>query len=795
MNYFKNILRNISKNKTQVFVGIFGLSFGLTFFVPVLYWMSYEFSYDGFYPNAESIYRIYAVEKQSAKVNELIPGILEKKLHDYFPEVDGAAGFYSELNNCKTLDDRHIQLNTLITDSSFFSVFTPEFISGDTKKPLQSLFNIVLTETAAIALFGSVDKAIGQSIQSTYYFYNPPYVVTAVIKDPPPNTNLPFTALLYHEILAGISASPEEMQWEQFDFQLYIKFHSKIDVDYFAKRIYDFPSRINANSDIVLKVIHISDVRHGLNNNVLFSLNFIRLFFIVGVLILISVVFNFLNINFDHFLIRNREWRQRMIHGASKGLLVQQMLFEMFFLLFISLLISCCFVAFAYPVIFDLLSIEERVTKLIIVFVSCWILIIILVLFVSLISFSQLVNLVAKNSSKRNIIKSPVLRHIAVTLQLIVSIILIVSSGVVLLQIQYANHKEMGFRHTGIIQLYGLPPYMKTSIRAALIREIEAIPHVKSVATSNYSPHHNVKMMEMITSVEWQGRSLNEKTIFNIITTDNCFAETLGLKMRIGEWYDNGSTNKIVLNEEAVQLMGLHDPIGAIIRLSIDDVDHEDAMEEYRVVGVVNNFHALSLHNRIQPTIFRQTLSGSNIAMDNIIYINVTPGQEKESIQQILSILPTIDPSFANLRIMTLDDLFESFNYSERLGLKLFTLLSIVCLLVSLFGIYAIATGSTLQRRKEIAIRKVVGAKASDIVYLFFHDFTLQVIVASCIGLPIAYLMMSYWLQGYAYRTNIPLWLLAGTIVVVVVVVLCTVFKQVLNAANSDPAKVIKKDY
>jgi putative ABC transport system permease protein len=133
-------------------------------------------------------------------------------------------------------------------------------------------------------------------------------------------------------------------------------------------------------------------------------------------------------------------------------------------------------------------------------------------------------------------------------------------------------------------------------------------------------------------------------------------------------------------------------------------------------------------------------------------------------------------------------------NRSEQTGLKIFAILATVCLLISLFGIYAVATASTQRRRKEIAIRKVSGAEVSDIVRMFFREYTWQVIIAGVIALPLAYYAMFRWLQGYAYRTNIPWWLLAGVITGVIALVLLTVLGQVLKAANSNPAEVVKSE-
>lgn len=166
VHYLKIAFRNLWKYKTQSFTGIFSLAFSLACFVPALYWMCYETSYDGFRPHAEDIYRIYAVEKQSGKVNEMVQEPLVSKIREQFPATEASTGFYPETNICSAEGTPYIRLQRLLTDNTFFSVFPQVFVSGDTQHPLGIIYNIVLTGTMAIRLFGDVEKAIGQQIQS-----------------------------------------------------------------------------------------------------------------------------------------------------------------------------------------------------------------------------------------------------------------------------------------------------------------------------------------------------------------------------------------------------------------------------------------------------------------------------------------------------------------------------------------------------------------------------------------------------------------------------------------------------
>ncbi len=743
IHYLKIAFRNMWKYKTQSLSGIFGLAFGLACFVPAVYWMRYEMSYDSFYPDAEHIYRVYAVEKQSGKVNEGVSRIFEKKLQEKFPAVEASTVCLIEQENCSVDGIPHVQLRTLYTDSTFFGIFPQEFVSGDSRQPLQVLNNIILTETVAVRLFGNAEKAIGQQVQTKMKSSLPPYTVTAVVKDPPANTNMQFDVIIYHDMIKYFSELPEEAQWTMFFMNLYVKLHPETDVDKLAEQMHDFTSRLDVNTNIELRMLPISDVRHQLNTDVPFTLNFIGLFVASGILLLFSALFNFLNLHLDFFRQRIRELRLRSVHGASEGQLVRQMMFELLCAILLALFLACSFVEIIRPAFAGLLNITMELSQLIQIFVVCGIGLMALILFIGFILFWRLSRLSTSRQLEIRITGKPVLRRMAVTMQLSVSMVFIVAALVVMMQMHFVNQKDLGFDSRGVIQLSGFLDY-SGKIQGALERELATIPQIESITQADFEPRHKSDIYTMITDVEWPGKSSLETPAFNVIYTDSRFVETFKLKMVTGEWWHQGETQEIVLNEEAVREMGLSEPEGSIIR--IPSIDDASVMVEYKVV---------SLRNRIQPVIFLPSSQASNI-----LYIRVVPGQDQEVMQKIAAILPGIDATLADARLTPVDELYNHLNWSEQIGLKMFSVLATVCMLISLFGIYAVAAAATNRRRKEIAIRKVVGAEAGNIIRMFLREYTLQVLVAGVVALPLAYLVMSGWLQGYAYRMNIPWWLL-----------------------------------
>ncbi|MDR3141794.1 MAG: ABC transporter permease [Tannerellaceae bacterium] len=580
---------------------------------------------------------------------------------------------------------------------------------------------------------------------------------------------------------------PEDVQWSVFVMNLYVKFHPRTDVSALAEQLRDFASRLGANAAVELRTLPAGDVRHRLNADVPFTLNFIGLFVIAGILLLFSALFNFLNLYSDLFRQRNREWRQRAAHGASSGQLVWQMSFELACAILPALAFACFFIVCTRPAFSGLLDIEIRLPQLMRLFIVCGTGIMALMLFIGFILFRRLSRLSMQPRRGMKITGGqPALRRAAVTLQLAVSVVFIVAAGVVMMQMRFADRKDLGFGRNGIIQLSGFLD-ISGKVQAVLMHELESILQVENMTDAYFETQHNVNPYTITAKVEWPGKSPSDKPAFHFILTDSRFAETFRLKMLMGAWWNEGEKQKIVLNEEAVRVMQLSEPTGAVIRMpSLEDTS---VSETYEVAGVVNDFHTRSLRNRIQPTLFIPS-SG----LHNMLYIRVAPGQEREAIRRIAAILPGIDATLTDVRLTPVSELYDRLNQSEQAGLKMFSILATVCLLISLFGAYAIAAATTRRRRREIAIRKVAGAKASSIVFLFFREYALQALIACAVALPPVYLAMNNWLQGYAYRTSIPWWLPAGVTTGVAAVVLLTVLGQVLKAAHSNPAEVIKNE-
>ncbi len=788
IHYLKIAFRNIWKYKTQSFIGILGLAFGLACFVPALYWLQYETSYDNFYPDSDRIYRIYSFDKQTGETNELVSGILERKLHEQLPATQTSTVFFTEHIDCRTEETPHVRLRTVFSDSTFFGVFPQTVICGNAWQPLEVTNNLVLTETTAIRLFGSAEKAIGKTIRSTGFLKDDPaYIITAVVKDPPANTNVPFDALLSHEQLKlqknFISESVSAI-WTFATLQMYVKIPPHSDINDFTTQLRDYPSLLETNSNTELRIMPIGDIRYHLSADVPFTLNFIRLFFISGILLLFCALFNFLNLHLGLFRQRMREFRLRAVNGASSAQLIRQMLFELACAIFLALLPAYGFVFISCSSFSELLNITMNILLLTRLFIICSMGILLLITGIGFSLFFRLSRLATTPGKEKKVTGKPVLQRITVASQLAISIILIIATLVVMMQMHFVNHKDLGFDRNGIIYLSGMQLFINNEARATLNKKLASIPQIEEVSDTYFTPQHTIDPSQMMT-VEWPDKQSSEKPVsFCTIRADSKFDETFRVSMLQGEWINEGGEHQVVINEEAVRIMDIKNPVGTVLRMNTFN-----GVKEYRIAGVMKDCHLFSFRSRILPTAFIH----STIPTNNL-YIRAVQGQEQEAVQRINEILPEVEASFADVHPIPLSKIYDSLNQSEQIGLKMFSILAVICLLISLFGIYAVATAATLRRRKEIAIRKISGAESGTIVRMFFHEYILQVIIAGALALPLSYIAMNKWLQGYAYRINIPLWLLLGVVTGVILLVLLTVLGQVLRASSSNPAEVIKSE-
>lgn len=791
-HHLKIIFRNFLKYKVQFFTAIIGLVFGLICLIPTLSWLYYEMSFDSFYSDSKSIYRVYSIEKLSGKESARVPGILKEELTKHFPAIANATDFLIEQLDYETENGEYFSLKTVCADSSFFDVFPQRIICGDFQDALQLEGSIVLTESAALRIWGDVDEAVGKKFEHELSRIFGACTVTAVVEDHSANTNVDFDAIFNLPAIHDASMiMPVSEQWNYFNNDLYIKVHKQADINLLASELKDFTTEMNVNQNIELCVLPIDKVRHKFNSNLPFNLYFIQLLVSISILLMLASLFNFFNLHYSLFRRRTYEFRMRVIQGASGYQIVSQMIFELLFSTLIAVTITSLMLYPLFVLFRNMLNIDISLSLLFDFFALCSIVVIFLILILGLIFCLHLKSTIVSNLSARIYMKQPVLQKVSVIFQLAITMIFIIATLVIMSQMYFISERDLGFNKDAIIQLYSADPLKLEAHQESLKQQFSNIPQIQSISMTEYEPTQSIDVQNTTSEVDWQGKESQEKIIFQWIFCDDRFAETFQLEMLKGKWWNEGErdSRKIVINEEAARMIGIENPVGMIIRMNPSSISSEgvSTMEEYEIAGVVKDFHSLSLKSPIYPTIFRPSLG-----VGSKWYVRVMPGTEYEVMRTLSDILSKTDASLTNVRITLLNDLYEQLNYSEQCGLKLFSFLSFISLSISLFGVYAIATETTQRRQKEIAIRKVLGANKENLILMFFKQYILQTLIAGVIAIPIAYVVMQYWLQGYAYKADISLGLLFVVLILIMVIVLFVALIQILKAVKKNPIVVIK---
>ena len=373
--YLRIILRLTWKYKTRSMVGLFGLVFGLACLVPATYWLRYETSYDSAYPDADRLYRVYTYDKEAGKDNELVSGILSRELGERIPALANSTLFFIEPTDYKTASEPFVRLRTLFTDSTFLKVFPQRFIAGDAYAPLAVENQIVLTESVAKRLYGGAEAAVGQSLQSIGLTQSdPPYTVVAVVKDPPRATNLPFDAFLAHNQISlqkNYEDASGKAIWSFATLRMYARLPEGADPEELTERTRLFPAEAHANKELEVRLLPIKDERYHLNSDVPFTLGFIQLFVIAGLLLLTSALFNFLNLHYGLLKLRAREFQLRATHGASRRQLIGQMLFEIGCLTLVALLFCGLIIVDACRLCSRVAGFEVETGETLLLFAQC----------------------------------------------------------------------------------------------------------------------------------------------------------------------------------------------------------------------------------------------------------------------------------------------------------------------------------------------------------------------------------------------------------------------------------------
>ncbi len=790
-NYFKIAFRNLWKNKVFSFINIMGLTVGMTACFLIFLYVKFELSYDAFNSKADRIYRLVTDLKTPS--DNLHIGVTSwafaPKIKSELPEVQSFArisrgSFLITKGNIKFQEDK-----CLFANSSLFHLFDFKLLQGNPQTALKNPYSIVLSETYAKKYFGN-ENPVGQTL--LFSGDHIPASVTGVMKDIPDNSQIKtdlFVSMstLTQKINAGI-----DDQWDNFGATSYLLLTPGANAIGLEKK---FPAFLTnwIGTDMDKAQMHYTLSLEPLRDVYLYSdrdasktgnIRNVYIFSIIAVFILLIACFNFINLTTARASERAKEVGIRKVVGASKRQLARQFIGESVLLCLISFILVIGLSVLLLPS-FNHLSgkmishgIFSNFSYLILLFFASVCIGLIAGIYPALVlsSFKPIIVLKGRFSSGT---KGILLRKGLVVAQFTISIALIIGTIIVYSQMKYMRNQDLGFNKDQMIILDS----NGDSARFAFAQSLLSIPNVKSVSLSSSAP--GMGNSEAYSQVENKNGDMQVATLARYAVDFN-FIPQYKMKMVAGRAFSKDfatdTTQAIILNETAVRQFGYSSP-DQIIGKRFDQWGRQG-----KVIGVVKDFHYRSLQQNIKP--LSMVIQPES---EGLVNVNVSAADLPQTLAVIESKWKQMIPA-RPFSYTFLDDTFNKQYRNEDRFEKLFFNFAILAIFISCLGLLGLASYSTLQRTKEIGIRKVLGASVSGITSLLSKDFIKLVLIALVIASPLAWFGMHKWLQGFAYRINIGFWvfILAGLLAILIAVL--TVSFQAIKAAVANPVKSLRSE-
>lgn len=791
-NYFKIAFRNLWRHKAFSFINIMGLAVGMTACFLIFLYVTFELKYDSFHSKGDRIYRVVAdIKTPTEVINAGGPAwAVAPNAKDEFPEVESFVRIAGGDNLLIRKGDIKFQEeNAMWADSAFFKVFDFKLLKGDPLTALKEPFSIVFTETAAKKYFGKTNP-IGQTLLITGDAL--PAKVTGIMKDIPENSQIKGDLVLSMSTITQKFNAGLDSQWGNYGAQAYLLLKPNTNAKALEKKFPAFLEKRNGTEMKrmqmypslflePLKEVYLYSTRNGSKKG---NITNVYIFSIIAIFILLIACINFINLTTARSAERAKEVGIRKVVGAGKPQLTRQFVGESVILCLIAFLLTLILSALLLPLFNQLAGkkISEGIFSdpqyLLMLFFSSVLIGLIAGIYPALVlsSFKPVIVLKGRFATGT---RGILLRKGLVVAQFTISIALIIATIVVYNQMRYMQKQDLGFSKDQmmIIDTYG-DPAKKTFQEA-----IAQVPGVKSTALAGSVPGGgNPGAYSEIENTKGDLQIANLDLYF----VDFDYINQYKIKMIAGRGFSKefgtDTTQAMVLNESAVKLFGYSSPAQAIGKR------FKQWGREGKIIGVTKDFHFRSLQEAIKPLSMRIEPNGCNL-----LSVNVSVGNMPKTIAAIESKWKTLMPN-RPFGYYFLDEFFDrQYRDEVRFG-NLFLNFAVLAIFISCLGLLGLASYSTIQRTKEIGVRKVMGATVSKIVNLLSKDFLILVLIAFVIAAPIAGFGMHKWLQGFAYRINLNWQAFALAGLTAVVIAFVTVSFHAIKAAIANPVKSLRSE-
>lgn len=787
-HYLRLGFRNLRKYKSNSLVNIAGLSMGISVVLLIAIFANNELSVDRFHANSSNIYKV------SYGMSSGTPGPLSGLLKQEFPEITDATHIETrQLNGMSPVliyNGEPIEMHGYYSiDSCFFNVFDFEVLRGDISTALQAPFSMILTESEAARIFGDIDP-LGQVV--TWKGMNDfQFTIQAIVKDVPANSSIVFNGLITDTSVRKMSPHYPD-NWGYGIYETYLLLHPGIEaarleeklrsflVDYYETSFstdvfYDdarsFPLSLHALRDVYFSTELLHDTTTGGN------LFLIRVLIGTGLIILLLSFVNYINLSTAMGSLRKKEIGIQKVFGSARSQLVFQYLTETVLLSFLATAIAVVITLYLLPVFSQFIGMTQHlkfpVSFFIVLFLGIIILGIVAGIYPAFFMSTQYeLAMLIKDTGPGA--KGKKLRYLLVIFQFTISIVLIAFTILINQQVNYMKKKDTGISKEHIIYAR-LPHQLFLNEKERFTERLEAVPGVQQVSYSS-------RVFGEINdngSVEVDGKTLKYKFVW----VDAAFIGLFDLELMEGRFFSKAFTSDrnatALLNETAVGAFGLDDPLDLKIRVPGGNA---------QVVGIVKDFNFKSLHHAIEPLAIIY-FPGQGIHVNIKCYGQDMPHTIKE-IEKIWKELSSEFPFNYHYLETSFNHLYQG---DEKIG-KAILYASLVAIFIAIMGVLSLSLFLCQSKEKEIGIRKINGAKEWEVIRNLNKAFFYNVLIAFVIACPLAWYIMVQWLENFAYKTSIHVWIFILSGCVVAFISISIVSLQSWRFARQNPADTLRNE-
>ncbi len=779
--YLKAALRNLKRERLYSFIIVGGLAVGLAGCFLLLSWARQELSYDAFHTRKKEIYRVVFDSKEGQSAG--MCGALAPALLAEIPDVREAARVWTIGEWQMHHEGRNLKGKGLFVDSSFLGMFTFPVIEGEKASPLAGPHDLVLTRALADRIFGEEDPQGKTLLIDNRQGHPEVFSVVGIIEDVPRNSHIQFDFLFSYQLLKEWYRPGFSDAWSNHSFMTYVRLGPETNVRALETKITGCYRRNLPQNPRMLRLQPLSEVYlHPEFRNYLGpsgNIQHVRLFIAIAFLVLLIACANFANLKTALSSRRTKEIGVRKYLGASRAQIAVQYVVE-----------ACVHSAAALP--FALLFMEAARrpfraitgTDLALTAVdpalAVWALLIAFLTGLAAGGFpSFYLSSIRPAATMKGKVGSAGLevhvRRAFIIGQFSLSIVIMAVTGAASRQLDFIRDKDLGYDKSNLLYTW-----MPGSNNEAIRNELLKYPDVAGVAASS-SQLDNVGRKQKIR--DWSGRGAGEDASANILEIDYGYLDTYRLKMVAGRNFSNlrpaDPAESVIVNEAAVRAMNMVSPVGKTIDL---------VGRPQTIIGVVKDFHFATLREEIEPIAFI-------LHPDNLTCLGIRLKSEDlpASVARVKGVMAGLLPDSV-LEFHFLDERLNALYGSEDRSAMLFRSFSVISILLSCLGLFGLASFMAERRRKEIGIRKTLGASIPALVLLQLKESFFQVIAASFLACPLALFFMNSWLRNYAYRVPLNGLLIGLPGGLAMLVALATVGSQALKAARSDPKESLRHE-